>query len=81
MERLLGILNSTWRPVIQWSLTISIFLAVVVYPIAKMILSAKGINVVFPKEISDNLFSLLTGAGIFAAIRTAEKKFGVTNVH
>jgi hypothetical protein len=80
-EKILKILNSTWRPVLQWSLVIGVILAVVIYPIAKMILSVKGINVEFPKEISENLFALLTGAGVFAAIRTAEKKFGVTDVH
>jgi hypothetical protein len=78
---LLNKANATWKPVIQWAITIGIILAVVVYPFLHMVLSIWGINVDFPKEISDNLFTLITGAGVLVGLRITEKKLGVTNVH
>ena len=83
-QKLLSIINkanATWRPVMCWAFTICVILTVVVYPILHMIFSIWGINVVFPQEITNHMFALVTGTSILFGLRIAEKKMGVTNVH
>ena len=81
LNKILKVVNSTWRPIIVWTLVLAFILNAIIYPVLYMVASFYGKTIHFPSEITSNIFAIIGGLGIFASIRTLEKKFGVTDVH
>jgi len=77
----INLINAWWRPILAISIVCSVVIVYVIYPIAYMFFSTKGISIQLPPNFQNALNSLLISGGVLAALRTLEKIKGATQNH